>query len=98
AGIDYERRPDSVGFPVAICDVKVVDAEGHELPRSAAGELWVHGANVVRGYFGKPDATAQSFSDGWLHTGDVARIDEEGFVYILDRAKDMLIRGGENVY
>jgi long-chain acyl-CoA synthetase len=98
AGIDYERKPDSVGFPVAICDVKVVDADGRELPHSEAGELWIHGANVVRGYFGKPEATAQSFSDGWLHTGDVARIDEQGFVYILDRAKDMLIRAGENVY
>jgi long-chain acyl-CoA synthetase len=98
AGIDYERHPDSVGFPVATCDVKVVDANGGEMPRSEVGELWVYGPNVVRGYFGKPEATAQSFSDGWLHTGDVARIDEQGFVYILDRAKDMLIRGGENVY
>ncbi|HET6338438.1 MAG TPA: class I adenylate-forming enzyme family protein [Polyangiales bacterium] len=98
AGIDYERHPDSVGFPVATCDVKVVDAEGRELPRSEAGELLIYGPNVVRGYFGKPDATAQSFNDGWLHTGDVARIDDEGFVYILDRAKDMLIRAGENVY
>ncbi len=98
AGIDYERKPDSVGVPVAICDVKVVDADGRQLPSSEAGELWVHGPNVVRGYFGKPEATAQSFSDGWLHTGDVARIDDEGFVYILDRAKDMLIRGGENIY
>jgi long-chain acyl-CoA synthetase len=98
AGIDYERKPDSVGVPVAVCDVKVVDADGHEVPGSEAGELWIYGPNVVRGYFGKPEATAQSFSDGWLHTGDVARIDSEGFVYILDRAKDMLIRGGENVY
>jgi long-chain acyl-CoA synthetase len=98
AGIDYERHPDSIGYPVATCDVKVVDAEGRELPRNEAGELLIYGPNVVRGYFGKPEATAQSFSDGWLHTGDVARIDEEGFVYILDRAKDMLIRGGENVY
>jgi long-chain acyl-CoA synthetase len=98
AGIDYERKPDSVGVPVAICDVKVVDADGRELPSSETGELWIYGPNVVRGYFGKPEATAQSFSDGWLHTGDVARIDSEGFVYILDRAKDMLIRGGENVY
>jgi long-chain acyl-CoA synthetase len=98
AGIDYERKPDSVGVPVAVCDVKVVDADGNELPTSEAGELWIYGPNVVRGYFGKPEATAQSFSDGWLHTGDVAKIDSEGFVYILDRAKDMLIRGGENVY
>jgi long-chain acyl-CoA synthetase len=75
-----------------------VDADGRDLPSSEAGELWIYGPNVVRGYFGKPEATAQSFSDGWLHTGDVARIDSEGFVYILDRAKDMLIRGGENVY
>jgi long-chain acyl-CoA synthetase len=98
AGIDYERRPDSVGVPVAICDMKVIDLEGNELPRGEVGELCIRGANVVRGYFRKPEATALSFRDGWLHTGDVARIDEEGFVYILDRAKDMLIRGGENVY
>lgn len=98
SGIDYERKPDSVGVPVAVCDVKVVDSEGRDLPPTEAGELCVRGPNVVRGYFGKPEATAQSFNDGWLRTGDVARIDDEGFVYILDRAKDMLIRGGENVY
>jgi len=97
-GVDYERKPDSVGVPVASCEVKVVDADGTELPRGAIGELWVRGPNVVKGYWGKPDATARSFSDGFLHTGDIARIDDEGFVYILDRAKDMLIRGGENVY
>jgi long-chain acyl-CoA synthetase len=84
--------------PMPICDTKIVDAEGREQPSSEAGELWIRGPNVVKGYFGKPEATALSFSDGWLHTGDVARIDDEGFVYILDRAKDMLIRGGENVY
>ena len=98
AGADYERKPDSVGIALPICDVKVVDADGHELPSPEAGELWIRGPNVVRGYYGKPADTALSFSDGWLHTGDVARIDDEGFVYILDRAKDMLIRGGENVY
>ncbi|HEX9259280.1 MAG TPA: AMP-dependent synthetase, partial [Acidimicrobiales bacterium] len=62
------------------------------------GELWIKGPNVVKGYFNKPEATEASFSDGWLHSGDVARIDDEGFVYIVDRAKDMIIRGGENVY
>jgi acyl-CoA synthetase (AMP-forming)/AMP-acid ligase II len=60
--------------------------------------LWIKGPNVVKGYWGKPEATAESFADGWLKTGDVARIDDEGFVYIVDRAKDMVIRGGENVY
>ena len=62
------------------------------------GELWIKGPNVVRGYWNKPDATAATFTRGWLHSGDVARIDEDGFVYIVDRAKDMVIRGGENVY
>ena len=98
AGVDYERKPDSVGVPVALCDVKVIDADGTTLPLGEVGELCIRGANVVRGYFRKPEATALSFRDGWLHTGDVARVDEEGFVYILDRAKDMLIRGGENIY
>jgi long-chain acyl-CoA synthetase len=97
-GLDYDRKPDSVGMPVAVCDVKIVDAEGRELPTSSVGELCIKGPNVVRGYWNKPEATAQSFSNGWLYTGDIARIDEEGFIYILDRAKDMLIRGGENVY
>jgi long-chain acyl-CoA synthetase len=97
-GVDYERKPDSVGVPVATCEVKIVDDDGNELPVSSVGELWIKGPNVVKGYWGKPEATQKAFSDGYLHTGDIARIDEEGFVYILDRAKDMLIRGGENVY
>jgi acyl-CoA synthetase (AMP-forming)/AMP-acid ligase II len=97
-GADYLRKPESVGVPVAVCDVKVVDELGNDLPEGGTGELWISGPNVVRGYWGKPEATAQSFSDGWLHTGDVARVDEEGFVFIVDRAKDMIIRGGENVY
>ena len=62
------------------------------------GELWIKGPNVVRGYWNKPEATAASFTRGWLHSGDIARIDEESFVHIVDRAKDMVIRGGENVY
>ena len=76
----------------------VVDPEGQELPIGDVGELWIKGPNVVKGYWGNPQATAQTFRDGWFHTGDIARLDEEGFVYIVDRAKDMLIRGGENVY
>jgi long-chain acyl-CoA synthetase len=95
---DYLRRPDSVGLAVPVCDVKVVGTDGQELPRGEAGELWIRGPNVVVGYWNKPEATAETFTDGWYHTGDICRIDEEGFVYLLDRAKDMLIRGGENVY
>jgi long-chain acyl-CoA synthetase len=104
-GDDYVRKPDSVGPPAPVCDVAVVpeDWEGAEPPDLPAdpdrtGELWIRGPNVVRGYWGKPEATAASFTRGWLHTGDVARIDDEGFVHIVDRAKDMIIRGGENVY
>jgi long-chain acyl-CoA synthetase len=62
------------------------------------GELWVKGAPVIKGYLNRPDATAESITNGWLHTGDVARIDEEGFIFIVDRKKDMVLRGGENVY
>ncbi len=96
--VDYERKPDSVGVPVPVCDVKVVDEAGQELGPGQVGELCIRGPNVVMGYWNRPDATAETFRDGWLHTGDIARIDDEGFVTILDRAKDMLIRGGENVY
>ena len=106
SGDDYVRKPDSVGPPAPVCDVAVVpeDWAGEEPPTGTApdptrtGELWIKGPNVVRGYWNRPDATAASFTRGWLHTGDVARIDEEGFVHIVDRAKDMIIRGGENVY
>jgi long-chain acyl-CoA synthetase len=68
------------------------------LPVAAVGELWVKGPQVVKGYWNKPDATAETFVDGWLRTGDLARLDDEGFLFIIDRAKDMLIRGGENIY
>ena len=106
SGDDYVRKPDSVGPPSPVCDVAVVPEEWdgadppvHQIPDPArTGELWIKGPNVVRGYWNRPDATASSFTNGWLHTGDVARIDDEGFVHIVDRAKDMIIRGGENVY
>jgi len=98
AGADYVRKPDSVGLPVPVCELRVVDPEGRELPAGEVGELWIKGPNVVKGYWNKPEATAETFTDGWLHSGDLARLDDEGFVSIVDRAKDMLIRGGENVY
>jgi long-chain acyl-CoA synthetase len=97
-GEDYVRKPESCGVPVPVCDVEVVDSKGNPLPAGEVGELWIKGPNVVKGYWNKPEATAETFTEGWLHSGDLARIDEEGFVYIVDRAKDMLIRGGENVY
>jgi len=97
-GPDYVRKPDSVGRPVPVVSVKVVDDAGREVAEGGVGELWIRGPNVVRGYWNKPEATAEGFTDGWLHTGDIARVDDEGFVYIVDRAKDMVIRGGENVY
>ena len=106
SGGDYVAKPDSVGPPVPVCDVAVVpeDFAGEEPDNTISrgpdvrGELWIKGPNVVRGYWNRPDETAKTFSRGWLHTGDVARLDEEGFIYIVDRAKDMIIRGGENVY
>jgi len=98
SGEDYLRKPDSVGVPVPVCEVRTVDEDGNELPQGAVGELWIKGPNVVAGYWNDPEGTAETFTDGWLHSGDLARVDEEGFVFIVDRAKDMLIRGGENVY
>ena len=105
AGDDYVARPESVGPPAPVCDVAVVP-DGHvgdEPPPGPPdpgllGELWVKGPNVVRGYWHREEETARTFTQGWLHTGDIARIDPDGFVTIVDRAKDLIIRGGENVY
>ncbi|HLJ71640.1 MAG TPA: class I adenylate-forming enzyme family protein [Roseiarcus sp.] len=97
-GEDYELRPDSCGPALPVCEMKIVDAMGRVLPAGEVGELWVKGPNVVKGYWRNPEATAATFVDGWLRTGDIARLDEEGFCFIVDRAKDMLIRGGENIY
>ena len=97
-GEDYELRPDSCGPACAVCDMKVTDPDGNTLPPNTVGELWGYGPNVVREYWNKPEASAATFVDGWVRTGDLARIDEEGFCFIIDRAKDMLIRGGENIY
>ena len=95
---DYEHRPASCGPAFPVGEMKVVDESGNELPTGSVGELWVKGPSVVKGYWQNPEATAETFIDGWLRTGDIARLDEEGFCTILDRAKDMLIRGGENIY
>lgn len=97
-GADYHKHPDSIGRPSPVVDVRVVDPMNNELPPGEVGELCVRGPNVILGYWNKPEATAETFVNGWLHTGDLAKLDEDGFVYIVDRAKDMVIRGGENVY
>jgi acyl-CoA synthetase (AMP-forming)/AMP-acid ligase II len=99
AGEDYLNRPDSCGPAVAVADLRIMDPEGQrELPLGEIGELWARGPMIVKGYWNKPEATAATFVAGWVRTGDLARIDAEGFLFILDRAKDMIIRGGENIY
>lgn len=98
-GDDYLNRPDSCGPPVAVAELKIMSLDGaNELETGAVGELWARGPMVVTGYWNKPEATAETFIDGWVRTGDVARLDEDGFCYIVDRSKDVIIRGGENIY
>ncbi|ACL60289.1 class I adenylate-forming enzyme family protein [Methylobacterium nodulans] len=97
-GEEYLNRPDSCGPPLPVCEARIVDPEGRALPPGEIGELQVKGPNVVVGYWNRPAETAAAFRDGWLATGDLARMDEEGFITIVDRARDMLIRGGENIY
>lgn len=98
SGEDYLNRPDSCGPPVPVSDLKVTDEYGNILATGEVGELWARGPMIVMGYWNRPDATAETFIDGWVRTGDLARLDEEGFCYIVDRARDMVIRGGENIY
>lgn len=98
-GEDYLNRPDSCGLPVPVAELKIMSPDGStEMPLGEVGELWAKGPMVVKGYWNKPEATAETFIDGWVRTGDLARLDEEGFCYIVDRAKDIIIRGGENIY
>ena len=95
---DYVNRPDSAGLPGPAMKLKVVDPDGNTLGPNEIGELWCFGPANAKLYWNRPDATAETFKDGWVVTGDLAKLDEEGFVYLVDRAKDMLIRGGENIY
>jgi long-chain acyl-CoA synthetase len=98
SGDFFVDKPESCGPAMPTFDVKCVDDDGNTVAPGGLGELWVKGAPVIKGYLNRPDATAESITDGWLHTGDVARIDEDGFIFIVDRKKDMVLRGGENVY
>jgi len=96
---DYLANPTSCGPAVAVADLKIMDEEGtRELPPGEVGELYARGPMVVKGYWNKPEATAETFIDGWVRTGDLAKLDDEGYCYIVDRAKDMILRGGENIY
>jgi len=91
-------RPESTGRAMPVFETRIVDTEGRELPIGETGELCVRGAQVIKGYLNRPDATAEAIQDGWLRTGDIARLDGDAFIYIVDRAKDMVLRGGENIY
>jgi long-chain acyl-CoA synthetase len=98
-GEDYERRPDSCGPAAPVSQLKIMTVDGtRELPLGEVGELWAKGPQIIKGYWQMPAATASTFIDGWVKTGDLARLDTEGFCFIVDRAKDILIRGGENIY
>jgi long-chain acyl-CoA synthetase len=97
AGRDYLEHPESSGRCSAVLDLRIVDEQGRTLPPGERGELQVRGTSVIRGYWNRPDANAETFVDGWLRTGDVAYLDDEGFLYIVDRIKDLVIRGGENI-
>ena len=92
------HKSGSIGTPVWGVDVRLVDADGNDVPRGEKGELIYRGPNVMKGYFKKPQANAETLKNGWLYSGDVAIQDEDGFYFIVDRTKDMIIRGGLNVY
>jgi len=98
SGDDYLSHPSSAGRTVPILEMQIRDPEDRPLPVGERGEIWFKGPNLIRGYWGRPDATAETIVDGWLRTGDIGYIDEDGFVYVEDRAKDMVLRGGENIY
>ena len=99
AAEEYLSKPTSCGPPVPVAELKIMAPDGsREMPTGEVGELWAKGPMVVKGYWNRPEATAETFVDGWVRTGDLARLDEEGCCYIVDRAKDIIIRGGENIY
>jgi len=98
-GDDYFAHPGSVGRAAPTVELRVVDDSGTDAPTGTRGEVWIKGPTVMnRGYWRRPDANEAAFTDGWFHTGDVGYLDADGFLYLVDRAKDMIIRAGENVY
>jgi long-chain acyl-CoA synthetase len=97
-GDDYIARPLSTGRAVAPTEIRVTGDQDRPLPVGEVGEIWFRGPNLIRGYWNKPEATALTLVDGWLRSGDLGYVDEDGFVYVQDRAKDMVLRAGENIY
>jgi long-chain acyl-CoA synthetase len=95
---DKPRKPGSVGTPVEGVEMRLVSDSGHPVPQGEVGEIVIRGHNLMTGYWGKPEATAEAIPDGWFRTGDLARVDEDGYFFIVDRKKEMIIRGGYNVY
>ena len=95
---DYLTRPKSAGAPAPISEVRIVDDNGKDLTPEEIGEIWIKGPQVFKAYWNNPEATAAALTEGWLHTGDLGYQDSDGFLYVVDRAKDMLLRGGENIY
>jgi long-chain acyl-CoA synthetase len=95
---DRERKPGSIGTPLEGVEMKVVDEDDDEVPQGEVGEIVIRGHNIMKGYWQRPDATAEAMRGGWFHSGDMAKVDEEGYFYIVDRKKDLIIRGGYNVY
>jgi long-chain acyl-CoA synthetase len=94
-----ERKPGSIGTPIRGVEMRVVDASGAEVPQGEVGEIAIRGHNIMKGYLNRPEATAEAVSDdGWFRTGDIGRVDEDGYYYIVDRKKDLIIRGGYNIY
>jgi long-chain acyl-CoA synthetase len=98
AGDYFVDKPTSAGIVMPVFETKCVDEDGNTLPLGATGEVCVRGTQVIKGYLNRPEATAEAIVDGWLHTGDIGYFDEDNFVYLVDRAKDMVLRGGENVF
>lgn len=98
AGDFFVDKPDSAGPAMPNFELKFVNDAGNEVSPGELGELWVRGSSVIKGYINRPEATAESITEGWLHTGDIGRVDEDGFIYLVDRKKDMVLRGGENIY
>jgi long-chain acyl-CoA synthetase len=95
---DRDRKPGSIGTPIEGVEMRVVDEQGAEVPEGEVGEIVIRGHNVMKGYWERPEATEDAIRDGWFSTGDMARIDEDGYFFIVDRKKDLIIRGGYNVY
>jgi long-chain acyl-CoA synthetase len=95
---DRERKPGTIGIAIPGCEMRCVDLDGNEVPVGEVGEIAIRGDNVMKGYWNKPEATAEAIPDGWFRTGDLATMDEEGYFTIVDRKKDMILRGGMNVY